>query len=44
MRLDEPVREDIDALRRLAIELPSGGSVPLESIAKHLSLERAQHD
>jgi HME family heavy-metal exporter len=33
VRLDEPVREDLDALRRLAIELPSGGSVPLESIA-----------
>jgi Cu/Ag efflux pump CusA len=34
VRLDEPVREDIDALRRLAIELPSGGSVPLDSVAK----------
>jgi HME family heavy-metal exporter len=33
VRLDEPVREDLDALRRLAVELPSGGSVPLESIA-----------
>src|SRR5690606_25876112 len=29
----EPVREDISALRRLTIELPGGGSVPLESIA-----------
>ena len=34
VKLDEPVREDLDALRRLAIELPSGGSVPLDSIAK----------
>lgn len=33
VRLDEPVREDIGALRRLSVELPSGGSVPLESIA-----------
>lgn len=33
VRLDESVREDISALRRLSIELPGGGSVPLESIA-----------
>jgi HME family heavy-metal exporter len=33
VRLDEPVREDLNALRRLTIEVPGGGSVPLESIA-----------
>jgi CzcA family heavy metal efflux pump len=34
VRLDEPVREDIEALKRLAIELPNGGSVPLDSVSK----------
>jgi CzcA family heavy metal efflux pump len=34
VRLDEAAREDLDQLRRLAIELPDGGSVPLESVAR----------
>jgi Cu/Ag efflux pump CusA len=33
VRLDEPYRVDIEALRRLAISLPAGGRVPLETVA-----------
>jgi HME family heavy-metal exporter len=33
VRLDEPYRIDIDALRRLPINLPVGGRVPLETVA-----------
>ncbi len=34
VRLDEDSREDIGALKRLTIDLPEGGRLPLESIAK----------
>ena len=34
VRLDEKYREDLDALKRMAIELPGGGTVKLEDIAK----------
>jgi CzcA family heavy metal efflux pump len=34
VRLDENYREDLDALKRLAIELPSGGIVKLEDVAR----------
>ena len=34
VRLDEPFREDLGALRRLALETPGGGRVPLESVAR----------
>jgi Cu/Ag efflux pump CusA len=34
VRLDEGYRENIDLLRRLTIELPDGGKIPLESVAK----------
>ncbi|WP_425399032.1 efflux RND transporter permease subunit [Aeoliella sp.] len=34
VRLDEEYREDLDALRRLQIKLPSGGSVKLEDVAR----------
>ena len=33
VRLDEPHRVDIDTLRRLSINLPAGGRVPLETVA-----------
>jgi len=33
VRLDDPYRKSIDAIRDLSIALPSGGSVPLESVA-----------
>ena len=33
VRLDEGYRENIDLLRRLTIELPEGGKIPLESVA-----------
>jgi CzcA family heavy metal efflux pump len=33
VRLDEPYRVDLDSLRRLAITLPAGGRVPLETVA-----------
>jgi HME family heavy-metal exporter len=33
VRLQEKAREDVEVLKRLPIELPSGGSVPLESVA-----------
>jgi HME family heavy-metal exporter len=34
VRLDEKYREDLDALKRLVIEIPSGGQVKLEDVAK----------
>jgi HME family heavy-metal exporter len=34
VRLDEPYREDLEMLKRLAIEIPSGGIVKLEDVAK----------
>ncbi len=34
VRLDEPFREDLDAVRRLSIDLPNGGTTKLESVAK----------
>lgn len=34
VRFDKQDRENLDVLRRLPIELPEGGSVPLESVAK----------
>jgi HME family heavy-metal exporter len=33
LRLDEPFREDEQRLRRLAITLPDGGTVPLDAVA-----------
>ncbi|MEZ6056372.1 MAG: efflux RND transporter permease subunit [Planctomycetaceae bacterium] len=33
LRLDDNTREDIDRLKRLTIELPDGGMLPLESVA-----------
>lgn len=34
VRLDDLYREDLEALRRLAIELPSGGTAKLEDVAR----------
>ncbi len=34
VRLDESYREDINALRRLTIDLPEGGKVPLDSVSR----------
>ncbi len=34
VRLKDDARENLDVLRRLPVELPNGGSVPLESVAK----------
>jgi HME family heavy-metal exporter len=34
VRLDEPYREDIEYLKRLVINLPTSGGVPLESVAE----------
>lgn len=34
VRLDEPFREDLEAVKRLSIGLPSGGTAMLESVAK----------
>ena len=34
VRLDEDYREDLDTLKRLAIEIPSGGTVKLEDVAR----------
>jgi len=34
VRMDEPYRENLDALRRLTIELPGGGTTPLASVSK----------
>lgn len=34
VRLKEDARENVEVLRRLPIELPSGGKIPLESVAK----------
>ena len=33
VRLKEDARENLDVLRRLTIELPSGGKIPLEAVA-----------
>jgi HME family heavy-metal exporter len=33
VRLDEPFRENLDALKRLSLELPEGGTTPLSSVA-----------
>ena len=33
VRLDDPYREDIEALKRLTIELPGGGAAKLEDVA-----------
>lgn len=33
VRMDEPYREDVSKLRRLAVPLPSGGTAPLDSVA-----------
>ncbi|GAB5443943.1 MAG: efflux RND transporter permease subunit [Fuerstiella sp.] len=34
VRLDEQFREDLQALKRLSIELPAGGTTPLSSVAR----------
>lgn len=34
VRLDEKYREDLDALKRMAIDVPSGGTVKLEDVAR----------
>ncbi len=34
VRLDEPHREDVEAVRRLSIDLPEGGTTSLESLAR----------
>lgn len=34
VRLDEPYRENLQVLRRLALELPEGGTVPLSEVAR----------
>lgn len=34
VRLDEPFREDLDAVKRLSIDLPGGGATMLGSVAK----------
>jgi HME family heavy-metal exporter len=34
VRFDEPFREDLDALGRMSLDLPEGGTTPLASVAK----------
>ena len=34
VRLDEPFRENLDYIRRLSLELPTGGRIPLSSVAE----------
>jgi HME family heavy-metal exporter len=34
VRFDEPYRQDLDTLKRLALELPEGGTIALGSVAK----------
>jgi HME family heavy-metal exporter len=34
VRLDEPFREDLEAVKRLSIDLPAGGATMLNSVAK----------
>ena len=34
VRLDEPFREDLEAVKRLSIDLPGGGTTMLDSVAK----------
>ena len=44
VRLDEPYREDLDALKRMSVELPEGGTTPLSSVAEVYLGGRPQHD
>lgn len=34
VRLAEPYRQDVEAVRRLSLDLPDGGTTPLESVAR----------
>lgn len=34
VRLDEPFREDLEAVKRLSVDLPGGGTTTLDSVAK----------
>jgi CzcA family heavy metal efflux pump len=34
VRLDEPFRQDAEAVNRMSLELPEGGTTPLESVAR----------
>jgi HME family heavy-metal exporter len=34
VRFDEPFREDVESLKRLSLNLPGGGTAPLESVAE----------
>ena len=34
VRMDEPFREDLEALKRLTLTTPEGGMIPLESVAR----------
>ncbi len=33
VRLDDPFREDLETLKRLSLDLPSGGRIPLDAVA-----------
>ena len=44
VRLDEPYREDLEALQRLSLDLPEGGTTPLGSVAKIYHGRRPEHD
>ena len=44
VRLDDPFREDPEQLRRLSIELPHGGRIPLERRGPGGGLQRSEHD
>lgn len=33
VRLDQPYREDLDTIRRLSLDLPTGGRIPLTAVA-----------
>ena len=35
VRLDEPFRNDVEELKRISIELPRGGQIPLSAVAEH---------
>ena len=44
VRLDEPYREDLDALKRLVIKIPSGGTGEAGRRGQDLSGRRPEHD
>ena len=44
VRLDDPFRNDPQELRRLTLDLPRGGQIPLNAVAEVRGIQRPEHD